>query len=186
MRLLWQLFISFFRVGLFTFGGGFAMLPLIQNEVVDRHHWIGKQDFLDMMIVAQSAPGPIALNSAVFVGYKMARLWGALVALVGIVVPSFTIILMIALVFSDVRHNPVVDSAFKGMRPAVVALIIIPVVDLARKLHWSMSVVIVAVAFAIWKLEWSPVWMIGVAAVAGIAWEDFQARRNLNAKNGEK
>lgn len=170
MFLLWQLFVSFFRIGLFTFGGGFAMLPLIQREVVDRRDWIEKQDFLDMMVVAQSAPGPIALNSAVFVGYKMAGFCGALVSLVGIVVPSFSIILFIALVFSDVRHIPVVDAAFKGMRPAVVALIILPMIGLARELHWSMTVVISAVAFSIWKWGWSPVWMLALGAVSGVAW----------------
>ena len=182
MALLVQLFVSFFKVGLFTFGGGFAMLPLIQGEVVDKHHWIKEQDFLDMMIVAQSAPGPIALNAAVFVGYKMGHFAGALAAMLGIVIPSFVIILIIAILFKDVRHNPFVDAAFKGMRPAVVALILLPMVNLARKLHWSMSVVIVAVALTIWKLEWSPIWMLVVAAVAGIVWEDWKVRRELKNK----
>ena len=177
-----QLFASFFKVGLFTFGGGYAMLPLIQGQVVERHNWIEKQDFLDMMIVAQSAPGPIALNAAVFVGYKMRGFAGALAAMLGIVIPSFVIILCIAILFKDVRHNPFVDAAFKGMRPAVVALIIIPMVGLARKLHWTMSVVIVAVAFTIWRLEWSPIWMLAVAAAAGIAWEDYTARKELKNK----
>ena len=179
MRLLFELFASFFRVGLFTFGGGFAMIPLIQREVIDKHHWIEEQDFLDLMIVAQSAPGPIALNTAVFVGYKMQRFRGALAALLGIVIPSFVIILLIALLFQDIRHNAVVDAAFKGMRPAVVALILIPMISLARKLHWSMSVIIIGVALSIWLLEWSPIWMLALGAAAGIGWEWYSARKSL-------
>ena len=101
---------------------------------------------MDLLTLAQSVPGPIAINTSVFVGYKMRGLKGAVAALLGSVLPSFVIILAIALMFADIRHNPVVDAAFKGMRPAVVALIVVPVFSLARGMHWSMFFVIAAAA----------------------------------------
>ena len=124
--MLFDIFKTFFKIGVFTFGGGYAMIPLIGAEVIDRRGWIAEKDFLELLTLAQSAPGPIALNTAVFVGYKMQRYAGALAAVMGVVVPSFTIILIIAMFFSDIRDNQWVDAAFRGMRPAVVALIVAP------------------------------------------------------------
>lgn len=127
MQRLRTIFASFFKIGLFTFGGGYAMLPLIEQELIAKREWIEHKEFLDLLTLAQSVPGPIAINTSVFVGYKMRGLKGAVAALLGSVLPSFVIILAIALMFADIRHNPVVDAAFKGMRPAVVALIVVPV-----------------------------------------------------------
>ena len=138
MKQLWEIFWSFFKIGLFTFGGGYAMIPLIQREVIDHRKWIPASEFLDLLTLAQSVPGPIAINTAVFVGYKRSGLRGACASLLGAVLPSFLIILAIALFFAGIRQNPVVDAAFKGMRPAVVALIIAPLVTLTRGMHWSM------------------------------------------------
>ena len=117
MQTLLVIFGSFFKIGLFTFGGGYAMIPLIEREVIDRRGWVERREFLDLLTLAQSVPGPIAVNTAVFVGYRMRGVRGALAALWGTILPSFTIILLIALFFADIRHNPVVDAAFKGMRP---------------------------------------------------------------------
>ena len=171
MKQLWEIFWSFFKIGLFTFGGGYAMIPLIQREVIDHRKWIPASEFLDLLTLAQSVPGPIAINTAVFVGYKVRGLRGAAAALLGTVTPSFVIILVIAVFFAGIRHNPVVDAAFKGMRPAVVALIIGPVLSLSRGMHWTMLVVIAASALAIWWLDWSPIWILAAAAALGIAWE---------------
>lgn len=171
MNRLFTIFRSFFKIGLFTFGGGYAMIPLIEREVIDNRKWIERGEFLDLLTLAQSVPGPISLNTSVFVGYKVRGLRGAAAALLGVVVPSFVIILLIALFFADIRHNPVIDAAFKGMRPAVVALIIGPVISLARGMHWSMFVVIAASALAVWGLGWSPIWILVIAAAGGIAWE---------------
>ncbi|MDE5709379.1 MAG: chromate transporter [Alistipes sp.] len=171
MQTLLVIFGSFFKIGLFTFGGGYAMIPLIEREVIDRRGWVERREFLDLLTLAQSVPGPIAVNTAVFVGYRMRGVRGALAALWGTILPSFTIILLIALFFADIRHNPVVDAAFKGMRPAVVALIIGPVVSLARGMRWPMFAVIAAAALAIWGLGWSPVYVLAAAAAAGIGWE---------------
>ena len=104
-------------------------------------------------------------------GYKVRGFSGAVAALLGSVMPSFVIILVIAIFFTDIRHNPVVDAAFKGMRPAVVALIIGPVISLARGMHWILFIVIAAAALAIWWLDWSPIYVLVSAAAAGIAWE---------------
>ena len=137
MQRLPIIFGTFFKIGFFTFGGGYAMIPLIEQEVIDRRGWVERREFLDLLTLAQSVPGPIAVNTAVFVGYRIRGLRGALAALTGTILPSFTIILLIALFFADIRQNPVVDAAFKGMRPAVVALIIGPVISLARGMHWT-------------------------------------------------
>ncbi|MCD8034408.1 MAG: chromate transporter [Alistipes sp.] len=181
MQHLHTIFLSFFKIGLFTFGGGYAMLPLIERELIDKRRWIEQKEFLDLLTLAQSVPGPIAVNTSVFVGYKVRGLGGAIAALLGAVLPSFVIILAIALFFADVRQNPVVDAAFKGMRPAVVALIIGPVISLARGMHWAMFVVIAAAALAIWGLNWSPIWVLVGAALLGIAWELFIVKKKGKA-----
>lgn len=137
MQRLHTIFLSFFKIGLFTFGGGYAMLPLIERELIAKRKWIEQKEFLDLLTLAQSVPGPIAVNTSVFVGYKVRGFGGAVAALLGAVLPSFVIILAIALFFADIRQNPVVDAAFKGMRPAVVALIIGPVISLPGAWHWN-------------------------------------------------
>lgn len=171
MQRLRTIFLSFFKIGLFTFGGGYAMLPLIEQELITKRKWIEQKEFLDLLTLAQSVPGPIAVNTSVFVGYKVRGLRGAVAALLGSVLPSFIIILVIAIFFAGIRHNPVVDAAFKGMRPAVVALIIGPVFSLARGMHWVMFLVIAAAALAVWWLGWSPIYVLAGSAVLGIAWE---------------
>ena len=115
------------------------MIPLIEREMIDRRGWIARGDFLELLTLAQSAPGPIALNSAVFVGYKIAGYRGAFSAVAGVVLPSFVIILLIAIYFTDIRENRYVDAAFKGMRPAVIALIAAPILNLARGMVWWKS-----------------------------------------------
>lgn len=179
MQRLRTIFLSFFKIGLFTFGGGYAMLPLIEQELIVKRKWIERKEFLDLLTLAQSVPGPIAVNTSVFVGYKVRGLRGAAAALLGTVLPSFVIILAIAVFFADIRHNPVVDAAFKGMRPAVVALIIGPTLSLARGLHWTLYLVIAASAFALWRWSWSPIYVLLAAAALGIAWELIVAKRAL-------
>ena len=171
MQRLSTIFFSFLKIGMFTFGGGYAMLPLIEQELITKRKWIEQKEFLDLLTLAQSVPGPIAVNTSVFVGYKVRGFGGAVAALLGSVLPSFVIILVIAIFFTDIRHNPVVDAAFKGMRPAVVELIIGPVISLARGMHWIMFIVIAAAALAIWWLDWSPIYVLVTAAAIGIAWE---------------
>lgn len=177
MERLRTIFVSFFKIGLFTFGGGYAMIPLIEREVIDNRRWVERREFLDLLTLAQSVPGPISLNTSVFVGYKMRGLRGATAALLGTILPSFVIILIIALFFANIRHNPVVDAAFKGMRPAVVALIIGPVISLARGMHWSMLFVIAGTALAVWYLGWSPIYILLAAALTGIGWVLYTSKK---------
>ena len=162
MQRLTTIFVSFLKIGMFTFGGGYAMLPLIERELITKRKWIEQKEFLDLLTL---------------VGYKVRGLRGAAAALLGTVTPSFVIILVIAIFFAGIRQNPVVDAAFKGMRPAVVALIIGPVLTLSRGMHWTMLVVIAASALAIWWLDWSPIWILAAAAALGIAWELTMAKK---------
>ena len=121
---LLNLFLTFFRIGLFTFGGGYAMIPLIQRETVENHKWISDDDILEVIAIAESTPGPIAINSATFIGYKVAGVWGSFFATRGVVLPSFIIILIISFIlrgFSDIKA---VQYAFNGIRAGVLALII--------------------------------------------------------------
>ena len=168
--MLFRLFITFFKIGLFTFGGGYAMIPLIEREVIAKKRWIERQDFLDMLVLAQSTPGPIAVNTAVFVGYKCRGYKGALAAIMGVVIPSFVIILAVAMFFHTMRDNRWVDAAFRGMRPAVVALIVAPIVGLAKGLHWTLMAVAAATALVVWHFGFSPVWLLVVGAMGGALW----------------
>lgn len=170
MRRFAELFFSFFKIGLFTFGGGYAMIPIIQREVIDNRHWIEQREFLDLLTLAQSAPGPISLNTAVFVGYKMYGYRGALSALLGVILPSFLIILVVAIFFSQIRENAIVDAAFKGMRPVVVALILAPILGFTKGLHWTMISVAAVVAFVIWHFGISPIYLLLAGAVSGALW----------------
>lgn len=176
-NLILRLFWSFLKIGTFTFGGGYAMIPLIQDEVVRRRGWIGKDRFLDLLTIAQTAPGPISLNAAVFVGYSLRGWRGAAAAILGVVLPSFVIILLIAIFFSDIRQNRVVDAVLKGMRPAVVALIAAPVLGLARGMDLYRAGVAVLAAAAVWKLGLSPVWLIIVGAAGGVLWVVVRDRK---------
>ena len=146
------------------------MVPIIEREVIERRGWVAREDFMDLLTVAQSAPGPIALNTAVFVGYKICGVRGALSALLGIVLPAFMIILLVAIFFADIRKNQIVDAAFKAMRPAVVALIIAPVLGLARGMKNYLWAVVAAVAVAVWWFGISPVYLLAAAAAIGLLW----------------
>lgn len=132
--MFWKLFWTYIKIGAFTIGGGYAMLPLIEREVVDKHHWIDGQEFLDMIALAQAAPGLIAVNSAIFIGWKIYGWRGVVATVLGAVLPSFLIILLIAMVFRDIHEYPMVEAVFKGVRPAVVALIAATVVRMSKNI----------------------------------------------------
>lgn len=176
MRELFEIFWSFLKIGAFTFGGGYAMIPLIQHEVITSRRWLAEKDFLDLLTLAQAAPGPIALNTAVFVGYKQRGYVGSLAAVAGVVVPSFTILLLVAMFFADIRNNQWVDAAFRGMRPAVVALIIAPIVGLTRGMHAAFVALAMAVAVVVWYFGISPVWFLVAGAVAGVALAAYRGK----------
>ena len=120
----WQVFASFFKIGAFTFGGGYAMIPLIQKEAVEKRHWVTDEDILDIIAIAESTPGPIAINSATFVGYKAAGVLGSVCATLGVVLPSFTIILLLSFVLQQFSQFKPVVYAFNGIRAGVLALLV--------------------------------------------------------------
>lgn len=155
------------------------MIPLIEREVIEKKRWIEKKDFLDMLVLAQSAPGPIAVNTAVFVGYKTAGVMGAIVTTLGTVLPSFIVILLLALFFAEVRENEYVDAAFRAMRPAVVALIVAPLIGLAKGMRWYLVGVSVAVAVAVWYFGFSPIYFVAVGVVVGIVVAVANGRKGM-------
>lgn len=165
-----RLFMSFLKIGLFTFGGGYAMVPLIKQEVTANNKWVPEQDFVDLLTIAQSAPGPIALNSAAFVGYKNRGYIGALSALSGIVLPSFVIILILAIGFASIRENAIVEAAFKAMRPVVVALILNPTISLMKGMNPVMIGVMIASMVLFVVFELSPIYLIALAIVVALIW----------------
>ena len=160
--MFFQLFWTYIKIGTFTLGGGYAMLPLIQREVVDRKGWIDEEEFLNMIALAQAAPGLIAVNSAIFIGWRVGGWKGVCGAVLGAVLPSFCIILAIAMVFSEWKEMPAVEAAFKGIRPAVVALIAAPLVKMAKaaKISWLTALVPIAAALLIRLGHVNPVWVI--------------------------
>ena len=160
--MFFQLFYTYLKIGTFTLGRGYALLPLIQREVVERKKWIDEEEFLNMIALAQAAPGLIAVNSAIFIGWRIGGWRGVCGAVLGAVLPSFLIILAIAMVFSEWKELPAVEAAFKGIRPAVVALIAAPLFKMAKaaKISWLTSLIPIAAALLIWLGHVNPVWVI--------------------------
>jgi len=165
----YALFKTFFRIGLFTLGGGYAMIPLIEAEVVGKHRWITKQEFVDLIAIAQSCPGVFAINMSIFIGYKLRGSWGAVSCSIGTALPSFLIILAIAMFFHQFQDNPIVASIFRGIRPAVVALIAVPTFNMARSARLSLANCWIPVvgALLIWLLGVSPIYIILAAGIGG-------------------
>ena len=168
-------FKTFFKIGVFTLGGGYAMIPIIESEVVERKKWLTKEDFVDTVAIAQTCPGVFAINLSVFIGYKMRRLRGAIFTALGTALPSFLIILIIAMFFHQFEDNKVVAAIFRGIRPAVVALIAVPTFKMAKtaKIGWSNCWIPVACALAIWAMKVSPILIIILAAAGGYVYGKY-------------
>jgi chromate transporter len=145
------------------------MIPLIEAEVVDKHRWITKQEFVDLIAIAQSCPGVFAINMSIFIGYKLRGSWGAVSCSIGTALPSFLIILAIAMFFHQFQDNPIVASIFRGIRPAVVALIAVPTFNMARSARLSLANCWIPVvgALLIWLLGVSPIYIILAAGIGG-------------------
>lgn len=167
-----QLFITYFKIGLFGFGGGYAMLSLIQDEVVKNHAWLTQQEFTDIVALSQVTPGPIGINSATYIGYTVTgSVWGAIVATVAVCLPSFIIVLSIAHAYQKFRSNKYVDAVFLGLRPATVGLIAAAALLLMNKENFIdyKSVIVFIVAFILTMyLKLHPIAMIILAAVTGL------------------
>ena len=181
MRTVFQLFITFFNIGAFTLGGGYAMLVMVEKAVVGRRKWIGKDEFWDMITIVQMLPGVFAVNTALYTGYKIKGLRGAIAACLGAVIPSVVIILLIAVFFLDYKDNPVVESIFKGIRPCVVALILSPAVKMFinAKVNWKTAIFPIAAVCLIYFFKVSPVYII-IATIIGSVGFAFYSQKQLN------
>ena len=183
-----KLFISFFKIGAFTFGGGWAMIPLIEREVVDKQNWIKREDFVVALAIAQSLPGVLAVNISILIGNKLRGLKGCLTATLGTILPSFLIILAIAIWFVQTYDNPVVERIFKGIRPAVVALIVSPVFSTAKTARINIKTVIIPiiVALSIWLGGISPIWFVLLGAIGGILYCNHVIASSKQKSNKEE
>lgn len=148
LKRCWVLFLTFFKIGAFTFGGGYAMIPLIQKEVVESKAWITDEDILDIFAIAESTPGPIAINSATFVGYKIAGVLGSFCATLGVVLPSFVVISLISLVLREFSQIKAVQFAFRGIRAGVLALIVKALISMYKQCpKYAYTYVLMGAAF---------------------------------------
>ena len=143
LKRLWQVFLTFFKIGGFTFGGGYAMIPLIQHEAVEKRKWVTDEDILDIVAIAESTPGPIAINSATFVGYRAAGVLGSVAATLGVVLPSFVIILALSFVLAQFQDNQYVQYAFRGIQAGVMALLFKALWTMYKKAPKSIAAYII-------------------------------------------
>lgn len=183
-KILPQLFFTFVKIGAFTFGGGWAMISIIEKEIVHKHHWLKQDEFLDLLAVAQSLPGILAVNISVAVGDKLRGFKGSLVSALGTILPSFLMILAIAIFLTPdmIKSNPTITAIFMGIRPAVVALIIAPVITSARaaKIGWKTVAIPIVVALLIWS-KWpvvsNPILYIVLGGIGGYIWFTHQHKK---------
>ena len=135
MKKYLKLFWTFFKIGLFTFGGGYAMISIIHKESVEKNNWISEDDMNNIVVVAESTPGPIAINSATFIGYKVGKIIGSIFAVIGVVLPSFIIITLIAIFLRNFKSIAIIQYAFEGIRAAIIILMIEAIIKLSKPLH---------------------------------------------------
>ena len=170
---LWQIFLVFAKIGAFTIGGGIPMIEAIKSELVERK-WLKDEDFLDIITLAQTAPGLFAVNISILTGHKLRGTKGSVVATIASCLPPFLIILLVAMFFTNFKDNEYVIRAFKGIRPVVVALIGKPMIDMIRatKMRWWSWVIVVASMILVCFLHYSPIYIIVcvIAGAAGISW----------------
>ncbi len=165
-----ELFFVFFKIGTFTLGSGLAMMPQIKKELVTRRHWLDEDEFIDIVAVTQSAPGPIAVNLAVFLGLRIAGVKGLIATALGSILPSFIIILLIAMLFQGIQNDPLFVAAFKAIKPASVALILVPVFTIAKRtgVLGVKFIIPVIIALLITFTPLSPIYIVLTSIVIGI------------------
>ncbi|MDO5754783.1 MAG: chromate transporter [Tissierellia bacterium] len=170
---MWELFIVFAKMGAFTFGGGYAMLPLLQREIVDRKKWATEEDLMDYYAIGQSTPGIIAVNTAVFIGYKQKEIPGAIAAILGLITPSILIIIGIASLLKGIRNNESIDHIFQGIRIAVCALVMMTVYRMAktgiRDILGFLIFLLTTIAIALWKI--TPIIPVVLSAIIYIVYQ---------------
>ena len=188
LRRIFTLFITFFRIGAFTFGGGYAMIPLIQRDVVEKHKWITDDDILEIVAIAEYTPFPIAINSATFVGYRVAGFWGAFFATFGVVLPSFVIISLISLVLGEFQNITAVRYAFFGIRAGVLALLLKALFGMYRKCPKKIvSYCVIAFAFILSVFtEINLLFVIIGCALIGLIYSLALEKRAISKKDKEE
>ncbi|MGL4450850.1 MAG: chromate transporter [Sarcina sp.] len=164
------MFFSFFKIGAFTFGGGYAMIPLIEKEVVEEKKWLTKDEFIDSLVVAQSLPGAIAVNTSIFVGYRIAKIKGGIIAMLGTILPSIIIIIGVALFLADFRENKYINLAFKGISGAVPILVLVAVISLSKSFKKTTMNIIMCIMICILLIFFnlSPILAIMIGIVYGL------------------
>lgn len=174
---LWKIFGVFAKIGAFTIGGGYAMIPLIQREM-ERRGWLSEEELPDIVALSQSAPGVMAVNISIFAGHRLRGLKGSIAATLGSILPSFLMILAIAMFFTAFRDNPWVERAFKGIRPVVIALIIVPMISMARKscTSWWKWGLAAAALVLVAVLNVSPIYILLCVMVIGLGFTYFRRR----------
>ena len=175
LKSLLKLFLSMFKIGLFTFGGGYAMISILENEFVTNKHWLGQDEFMDLVTVAESTPGPIAINCSTYIGYKTEKLAGAIVSTLGMVLPSFTIIYLISLFFNHFLAITWVASAFKGIKACVIFLIFSAGLKMLKKMKKTRFTVAVAsvtfvcmLSFSLCAVSFSSIFYILISGSLGL------------------
>ena len=182
-----KLFLTFLKIGGFTIGGGMAMVPIMEADIVTKNKWLTKEEFLDILAVSQATPGLLAVDMASHIGYKIHGMKGAISASLGTILPSLVIILLIAFFFSTFKDNVWVEAIFKGIRPAVVALISLPVFSMAKSAKLTRSNIWIPIAstILIWALGVSPVWIIFGAGLGGFCYGRYLLRKERENKQNE-
>jgi chromate transporter len=188
-NIFWRLFLTMFKIGLFTFGGGYAMIAVFENEFVSNKKWIEREEFTDLIAIAESTPGPIAINSATYIGYKVAGFWGSFFATLGMVLPSLMIIFCISLVFEKFLAIELVGKAFKGIQACVAFLILSAGVKMFLKSKKNLfSVTIFAlvnltvILLALFSVKFSSIYYILIGAIVGL----FAYALNLISKKSKQ
>ena len=190
LKTLFLLFLSMLKVGLFTFGGGYAMIHILEHEFVEKKAWIDREEFLDLVVVAESTPGPIAINCSTYIGYKKEKILGALFATLGMVLPSFTIIYFISLFFNLFLSITVVASAFKGIQVCVVFLILSAGIKMLKKIKKTpFSLIVMGITFvcmlvfSIFSVNFSSIFYILISGTLGVL---LYAIGRMRSKTEEK
>lgn len=170
MHTIISIFLTFLKIGAFSFGGGYAMLPLIEREIVSNHHWLTYKDFIDVIGISQMTPGPIAINSATYVGYKVAGFWGSVAGTLGVVAFSFFLVSIATHYVIKFKESKILKSALTGMRPALIGLIISAFISLAKQSYHDIKSIIIGIIIGILLLskKLHPILVIAVAGVLGI------------------
>lgn len=181
---LWEIFWIFFKIGAFTIGGGIPMIAAIKTELVERG-WLKDEDFIDIITLAQSAPGLFAVNIAILTGHRLRGTRGSVIATIGSCIAPFTIILMIAMFFTEFKDNEYVIRAFKGIRPVVVALIASPLIDMIKttRMKWWSWVIVISSMVLVCFMSFSPIYIIICVIVLSLAAAHYhEKKRRRNAE----